>query len=143
MIITIVGCDRKASDTSADRLTETPDYKYEATVGHSAISPSGKYRLDVFLEESDSRYYFVIVDVKSGEELYKYEGYNGYELYALHTTWFIWDGDNAEEDVVWCYSGDLGLFYWRLEGDNWKMHNGGIGEYAPVIFKERRPKDFK
>ncbi len=115
------------------------EYEYESTIGHGAVSPSGKYRLEIFLDNSN--YYFTIVDVKTGKEVYKY--WNGkYDFNMMCTTWFMWDGDNLKDDIVWCYSEELGVFCWKNEKGRWKMYLRSEVEYVPKEFRRRRPKIF-
>lgn len=119
------------------------DTKEVATVSNPIISPSGEYQL-VIKEE-------IFEGVKCNKfEVFKVvEGYPGTsaifsskELFRTRDTlYFIW-GDN---DRIWVYSGDVGIFFWeRVTDEKWKKYVYDEDKNIPVpaLLKKLKPEFF-
>ena len=95
--------------------------KYEdvfATDENSATSPSGKYKLEKVIDIIDevNSFSFRILDAEHDNIIYQSEDY-----YRTRDTHFILWGD---DDMVWVYSGDVGVFYWEKEEESFWVKKG-------------------
>ncbi|MGC6767729.1 hypothetical protein [Enterococcus sp. LJL51] len=83
-------------------------------------SPSGKYELLQVNTEDEAEVpgYSFNVWEKGSKNTTIYEA-NDY--FRKRDRFILSWGDN--EDIIWVYSGDLGLFYWTNEGDSWTKHD--------------------
>ncbi|GMO38501.1 MAG: hypothetical protein Ta2B_18110 [Termitinemataceae bacterium] len=118
--------------------------KYLVLEDDYKISPSGTYKL--FLNSNgDERYFtFYITGIDDNIVFIEKERY-----YKRFTFFLCWD-DNL--DIVWCYSGDMGTYFWTNKDDTWEKNdyymnkrNGYNPPYInpPHILKKLRPKYFK
>lgn len=89
-----------------------------ATTSEPQKSPSGLYELEIVEGRDDAHYLqFQVLSTtrKSGSEMiYKtVETVLAPEekFYTRHRTYIMWDD---EEDRVWVYSGDIGIFFWDI-----------------------------
>ncbi len=118
-----------------------------ATVGYPAISPSGKYELEIIAShiKNDAGQFnqFRIKNSSNKELLFSSDD----KFYTRHMTYFLWDND----DRVWVYSGDVGTFYWtKIDETNWQKltyyDDESIGKKtipAPDFLKKVRPEYHK
>jgi hypothetical protein len=112
------------------------------TIENRKLSPSGNFMLE--LKEGDDNgikyYYFIIFQTNNGI-IYSCSD----KFYRRFTYYLSWDDIS---DIVWCYSGDLGAFYWIFEDNkHWVKHtyfpNKVKNEYTPPeIFRKLRPTFF-
>jgi hypothetical protein len=112
------------------------------TIENKKQSPSGNFILE--LKEGDDNginYYYFIISQTNDEIMYSCSD----KFYKRFTYYLSWDDIS---DIVWCYSGDLGAFYWTAEDNkHWVKHtyfpNEIKNEYAPPeIFRKLRPAFF-
>ena len=114
------------------------------TVNHNKISPSGSYELILIYDNENYYYYFKILG-KNNNMVY----INEERFYRRHALFICWD---EKEDIVWCYSGDIGTYYWINENNEWKKHayfteniqyeENENNITPPKIFKKLRPNRF-
>jgi hypothetical protein len=126
-------------NVSCFTLNKEKYYDELVTENDSKFSPSGKYNLSLGIDrdENASFYYFTIT--LDDKIIYICDE----KYYRRHTFFLCWDD---REDIVWCYSGDIGSYYWINENDEWKKYTF-YGENAnnvtpPNILKILRPRSF-
>jgi hypothetical protein len=106
---------------------------------NSKISPSGEYELllDIGYNKKSPFYYFIIK--KNDNVIYTCDE----KFYNRHTFFLCWDDIS---DIVWCYSGDIGTFYWVNENNVWKKYsyfNENVYNLIPPnILNKLRPNYF-
>jgi len=110
-----------------------------ATIDRPAISPSGKYILQVTKESENQSNFLRFQILNENKDVI----FMPSERFAeRHTTLFLWD----EKDRVWVYSGDLGTSFWELNettGD-WNKHDYSRSNVtAPEFLKKVRPQQHK
>jgi hypothetical protein len=102
MILFLIGCGSTVS--SNDFISSN----------HNITSPSGEY---IAVQENDvntNSYYIYIFD-KTMENSYLCE----VTFYHRFTNLILWA---EEEDVLWAYNSDIGVFCWTHEDDSWVMY---------------------
>jgi hypothetical protein len=104
---------------------------------NSRYSPSGNYKLTLLVEKDDNNreYYYFTISSYNNDILYTSDE----KYYKRHTLFLLWE-DN--EDIVWCYSGDIGTFYWIYENGFWEKHYNNPDVEVPEILKKLRPNIF-
>jgi hypothetical protein len=107
----------------------------------SKYSPSGKYKLSSFIgTDNNLQYYYFTVSYNNNVV------YTSTEKYYRRFTFFLcWDD---KEDIIWCYSGDIGAYYWINENDSWNQYtyfsnNGDTNIEPPAILRKIRPQFFR
>jgi len=114
-----------------------------ATPGNPVVSPSKKYLLQVVEGFDGSVEYNRFDIVKIGET-----GSDSKVVFSSQDTfrtrdtlYFLWDN----EDRVWVYSGDVGVYYWtRLNDTVWEKHTHQDGDIAPPeTLKKLKPAIFQ
>jgi len=108
------------------------------TENNSTYSLSGKYKLSLHSGSDNNVQYYYFTISSDNTVLYTSDE----KYYKRFTLFLSWD-DNA--DIVWCYSSDIGTYYWVYENGNWEKytyaHNKGIMQ-VPNVFRKLRPKYF-
>ncbi len=104
-----------------------------ATVSKSQISPSGKYLLSVLEGYKEVRcHQFEIKEQDTGKVIFRSN-----DCFRIRDkNFFLWDDG---QDIVWVYSGDLGIFYWTKNTSvQWIKYVYVYGEDkgAPKLLKE-------
>jgi hypothetical protein len=117
---------------------DRPESRYQALRNYPATSPSGKYRL-VVMEGFDGQIHFAKFDIVNNA-LPQSSLFSCKEHFRTwDTTCFLWD----EQDRVWVYTGDNGLFYWqRMKNGLWQENIYYQGQRVPPVpefLKRRRP----
>ncbi|MBI9017962.1 MAG: hypothetical protein JEZ07_11955 [Phycisphaerae bacterium] len=111
--------------------------KYEAIVGEPVSSYSGDFLLKVDIQTQADGYDYYIFEVQNINtgKVYKFD-----ESYSVrHATFFFWENDD-----LWVYSGDVGVFVWKLNShDFWDKFSDYQVEYVPELLHKRRPDLFK
>jgi hypothetical protein len=111
-------------------------------LGQPRSSPSGEYAL-VLDEKSGEKFHYYavsILDKAGGVACLCPE-----KFLTRHSLFLCWADD---ADVAWCYSGDLGIFYWsRDAAGTWresayKIDGGPGGVKPPIALKSLRPSFF-
>ena len=107
---------------------------------NSKNSPSGLYQLSLTLQNDngqDYHYYsFKITDNNNNNVMYTSDE----KYYRRHTLFLCWDDI---EHIVWCYSGDIGTFYWINIENNWVKYPYTYNENIPKVLRELRSNVFK
>ena len=133
ILLTLTGCKRRMNKDT-----------YEALPDYPAISPSGKYVLQVSIVQQKALPYYqfaILANKAEHEVLFQSPD----KFAARHTTWFLWDQD----DRVWVYSGDVGVFYWEYVSLSGEWSKGTYSDARkkhiepPSLFKKRRPRFFE
>lgn len=95
------------------------------SANHSVASPSGKFiaeHEDSIDKDGNEQYVIHIVDK---------EGKNDYQCEIVYRPWdsnfILWADD---EDILWGYSGDIGVFCWICEGGKWIKYTS-LGKLSP------------
>jgi hypothetical protein len=111
------------------------------TINNSKVSPSGNFLLELKIEDAnDSKYYYFMITDIDKKNIFKCS-----EKYYLRFAYYLcWDEFN---DVVWCYSGDLGAFFWYLDKNgNWIKNvyfsDNSNKNTPPNVLKSLRPNFF-
>lgn len=113
---------RQSNTQDLNRLLATPD--------NPAISPSGKYQLQV-TEGSNGLVQFRRFDIaimrEKGDPDVVFVSKDTFRM--RDKLFFIWDKSNR----VWVYSGDVGLFYWTpLNDSNWEKRAWSDNKAVPI-----------
>ncbi|GMO38065.1 MAG: hypothetical protein Ta2B_17760 [Termitinemataceae bacterium] len=104
-------------------------YESEAPKYNDTVSPSKQY--SCFVDEIGRDYE---IRIMKGDEL----SYVDSERYRMRDRFYLaW---SPNEDVLWVYSGDIGLYYYHIENDTWSKggYIKGIGYKfdVPLYVKE-------
>jgi hypothetical protein len=128
--LVIAACDRPVG---SERLV---------AIGQPRESPSGNFSLA--LDEKGgggSHRYAVSIHDGTGAVVLACPG----KFFTRHTLFLCWaDG----EDIAWCYSGDLGAFFWARDAAGaWRegIYEVGVdggGAEPPDVLKKLRPSFF-
>ncbi|MCL2152661.1 MAG: hypothetical protein FWH57_06870 [Oscillospiraceae bacterium] len=112
-------------------------YKDElSNVDHPLLSPCGNY--EAIIEKFDNNgvrsYKLYIEEVK---DKYSYEA--DLIFRAIDRNYVFWAD---EEDVLWEYSGDVGIFFWVKEDSSWmkKSYADNPKAIAPQALQDALPK---
>jgi hypothetical protein len=115
--------------------------KAVATLTHPALSPSGKFVLQV-AEGSDqgvqAQCFQILQKDQNGNLQVIFSSPDHYR--TRDALYFFWD----DADRVWVYSGDIGAYYWTYTtSSNWEKSTYVDGkEKAPNFLKSIRPQFF-
>ena len=119
---------------------DSSKYPQLATEKNSVLSPSGELILEMDRSREDGMagFRFIIRDADTNEQIFKSQEW--YRL--LDTCYLLWADD---DDIVWVYSGDVGIFYWEKDGETWGKtdYMGDTDQIkAPDLLKELKPRHF-
>jgi len=115
-----------------------------ATTSEPQKSPSGLYELQIVEGRDDAHYLqFQVLSTtrQSDSEIYKTVEtvlVPEEKFYTRHRTYIMWDD---EEDRVWVYSGDVGIFFWDMAASGqWEKQicipRGENVRDVPIFLKE-------
>jgi hypothetical protein len=105
-IISFIGCD--------DSNTSSKFYGHDHSANIPSLSNKYMLKIDGFTEQShDATWWHAKISIFTEDGQKVYEDNNGFA--AWFTLRFGWD----EEDRVWCYSGDIGIYYWKNTPQGW------------------------
>lgn len=120
----------KVKDEMNDGMSEM------ATPGHSAVSPSGRFRLIVF----DDRVGGLPVQGFRVEDMLGQSVLAPTERWSVrHRLYFLWD----QQERVWAYSSDVGTSIWEPDDATWRQCPfAGSGLQAPDLLRRAIPSIF-
>ncbi len=103
-------------------------------------SPSGKYLLEIMNGYNGVFHYKTFSISLTEDETNPKVIYTSNERYRIRDElYFTWDDS---EDIVWVYSGDVGVFYWEYSDNGWEKHEKGERDY-PESLKTNIKQNFK
>ena len=108
----------------------------------SSSFPSFSNNYEAILEEFDDNgvksYRLYITDINNTDTT-KYEA--DIIFRARDKNYIFW-ADN--EDTLWCYSGDVGTYFWIIKNDSWekKSYFENKDKIVPQALKEARPNKY-
>jgi hypothetical protein len=128
--LAIASCERPVG---SDRLV---------AIGTPRKSPSGEFSLALDERVRDSSHCYV-VSIRDGTDAVVFAPAE--KFITRHSLFLCWaDG----EDVAWCYSGDLGIYYWKRDASGawveavYDVGGEGRGSEPPAALKALRPSSF-
>ncbi len=101
-----------------------------ATTKNPAISPSGKYDLNIIEEKVQGvRYKRFIINKHSTNKVKSKLVFKSNDYFRVRDiTYFTW----GKNDSVWVYSGDVGTFFWKHIGNKWNKFAYADNKSMPV-----------
>jgi len=142
MIIIILnkGNLRKSDSKNLERLEKNEVQNVFITESSSVISPSGNYK--AFLEKFDDNGVISFkIRIQNNSDNNEYIA--DIVLRARDSNFALW---SDEGDVLWCYSGDIGVFLWALDdnGEWLKYSYTDNNDFiVPRALIEMRPNSFE
>jgi hypothetical protein len=135
--LTLILC---SSCTNGNNKADNIDKSALVTEKNSMVSPSKEFilKMSVSEEEGVRGFHVVVSSSKDDEELFKSE-----EFYRSRDTNYLLWGDN---DTIWLYSGDVGVFYWVKTEHTWEKKSYAENKNSievPELLKQLRPSLFK
>lgn len=111
-----------------------------ADLNYPLISPSGNYEaiIEAFDDSGVRSFRLFISDLKINDSPYQAE-----ITFRLRDSNFIFWADEA--DILWCYNGDIGTYFWLKENGAWtkKGYADNPEAKVPQALKEARPNRYK
>ena len=116
------------------------EYNELSNLDQPLSSPSGNYKaiIEKFNDNDVKSYKLFIEDVNDKEPKYETD-----LIFRARDKNFVFWAD--EEDILWGYSGDIGIFFWVNENNSWvkKTYTKNSDAIVPQALKDARPNIFK
>lgn len=111
-----------------------------ASLDYPLVSQSGKYEavIEAFDDDGVRSFKLFISDINNNDSPYEAD-----ITFRTRDRNYVFWAD--EEDILWCYSGDIGTYFWLKENGTWtkKIYADNPEAIVPQALKEARPNKYK